>query len=70
MQPNLLDQKFNTKIKNLLGDKYIGLMAYDLREAIWLVENGYDNILMGYPLFDLKALERIAQDKRLKEALL
>ena len=57
------------KIKDYLGEQFIGLMAYDLREAIWLVENGYDNVLMGYPLFDLEALKQINKNKRLKESI-
>lgn len=39
-----------------------GLMSFDLREALWLKENGFKDILMGYPTTDLKSLEVLVQD--------
>ena len=38
-----------------------GLMTYDLREALWLREEGFDDILMGYPTMDRMALEILAK---------
>jgi D-serine deaminase-like pyridoxal phosphate-dependent protein len=37
-----------------------GLMAYSLREAIWLVHNGATDVLMGYPSVDRAALAALA----------
>ena len=56
-------------LSNELGTSFKGLMAYDLREAIWLVEEGFDNILVGYPQFDLKQIKQIDSSPRLKESI-
>jgi D-serine deaminase-like pyridoxal phosphate-dependent protein len=37
-----------------------GVMAYSLREAIWLVRNGARDVLMGYPSVDRAALAELA----------
>ena len=37
-----------------------GVMAYSLREAIWLVRNGVTDVLMGYPTVDRAALAELA----------
>lgn len=37
-----------------------GVMAYSLREAIWLVRNGITDVLMGYPSVDRAALAELA----------
>ena len=37
-----------------------GVMAYSLREAIWLVRNGVADVLMGYPSVDRAALAELA----------
>lgn len=37
-----------------------GIMAYSLREALWLVEHGARDILMGYPTVDRAALGKFA----------
>lgn len=39
-----------------------GLMTYDLREALWLRDEGFKDILMGYPTMDLEALKLLAKD--------
>ncbi|KXF54982.1 alanine racemase, partial [Rhodococcus sp. SC4] len=42
-----------------------GIMAYSLREAIWLARHGADDILMGYPTADRGALAELAADPEL-----
>jgi len=37
-----------------------GVMAYSLREAIWLVRNGTADVLMGYPSVDRAAFAELA----------
>ena len=37
-----------------------GIMAYSLREALWLVERGARDILLGYPTVDRAALAELA----------
>lgn len=37
-----------------------GVMAYSLREALWLVRNGVGDVLMGYPTADRGALASLA----------
>lgn len=46
---------------DLRGDDTVrGVMAYSLREALWLVEAGCDDVLMGYPTVDRGALAELA----------
>jgi len=40
-----------------------GVMAYSLREAIWLARAGVDDILMGYPMVDRAALAEVVNDR-------
>ena len=43
-----------------------GVLAYSLREALWLAEQGLcDDVLMGYPSVDRPALARVAGDEAL-----
>lgn len=37
-----------------------GIMAYSLREALWLVERGARDVLLGYPTVDRAALAELA----------
>lgn len=37
-----------------------GLMAYSLREALWLVDCGFTDVLVAYPTVDLDALNQLA----------
>ena len=46
-----------------------GVMAYSLREAIWLAREGHDDILMGYPSVDALALAELSGDPRLARAI-
>ncbi|WP_426594301.1 alanine racemase [Cellulomonas sp. McL0617] len=41
---------------------FAGVMAYSLREALWLVSQGVDDVLMGYPTVDTDALDKLAAD--------
>ncbi|HSE70960.1 MAG TPA: alanine racemase [Nocardioidaceae bacterium] len=43
---------------------FAGVLAYSLREALWLVANGIcDDVLMGYPTVDAVALARLTRDE-------
>jgi D-serine deaminase-like pyridoxal phosphate-dependent protein len=42
-----------------------GVMAYSLREALWLTTQGVDDILMGYPTVDRGALRELARSPEL-----
>jgi D-serine deaminase-like pyridoxal phosphate-dependent protein len=46
-----------------------GVMAYSLREAIWLVRNGVSDVLMGYPSVDAGALRELGADQALFDAI-
>ncbi len=46
----------------LARDGFSGVMAYSLREALWLVSHGVDDVLMGYPTVDTGALAALAAD--------
>ena len=46
-----------------------GVMAYSLREAIWLAHHGYDDILMGYPSVDVVAIAELSDDPGLARAV-
>lgn len=43
---------------------YQGLMCFSPREAIFLVEKGFDDLLIGYPCWDEEALHEIAEHNR------
>jgi D-serine deaminase-like pyridoxal phosphate-dependent protein len=47
-----------------------GVMAYSLAEALWLVQDGVsDDVLVGYPTADRRALAELATDQRLARAV-
>ena len=47
-----------------------GVLAYSLREALWLVGEGYaDDVVMGYPSVDRAALTRLLGDDRARGAV-
>lgn len=46
----------------LARDGFAGVMAYSLREALWLVSQGVDDVLMGYPTVDTDAMDKLAAD--------
>ena len=39
---------------------WAGVMAFSLPEACWLVEQGHDDVLVGYPTVDRGALAALA----------
>ncbi|GIG22535.1 alanine racemase [Cellulomonas chitinilytica] len=48
---------------------FAGVMAYSLREALWLAREGVDDVLMGYPTVDTGALDELAADPRAAAAV-
>lgn len=42
------------------SEQFQGIMAFHPQEAIWLSEQGFDDILMGYPVWDRASLQAIA----------
>jgi D-serine deaminase-like pyridoxal phosphate-dependent protein len=48
---------------------FAGVMAYSLREAIWLVRGGIGDVLLGYPSADREALAELAADPILTGAI-
>ncbi|PQM45882.1 D-threonine aldolase [Mycobacterium talmoniae] len=48
---------------------FSGVMAYSVREAIWLAENGVPDVLLGYPSIDRGALADLGANAALCEAI-
>ncbi|PFG44374.1 D-serine deaminase-like pyridoxal phosphate-dependent protein [Isoptericola jiangsuensis] len=46
-----------------------GVMAFTLAEALWLVEQGVADVLVGYPTVDRDALARLAADPRARREI-
>jgi D-serine deaminase-like pyridoxal phosphate-dependent protein len=44
------------------GHGFAGVMAYSVREALWLVSKGVRDVLVGYPTVDREALATLAAD--------
>lgn len=42
-------------------ERFLGVMCLTAREAVYLVERGVDDVLIGYPCFDLADLEDVAR---------
>ena len=63
------------RVPRLLGrlvqlEGIIGLMAYSLAEALWLVENNIStNILIAYPTVSMTQLQRLGDDARARQAI-
>ena len=54
----------------LAATGFAGVLAYSLREALWLCERGIsDDIVMGYPTVDLVGLERMATSEAARAAV-
>ncbi|WP_070380570.1 amino acid deaminase/aldolase [Rhodococcus sp. WMMA185] len=51
------------------ADGFHGIMAYSLREAIWLARHGASDVLMGYPTSDRGALAELSADPDLLERI-
>lgn len=51
-------------LKKILSssDLFQGIMAYDLREALWLRDEGFKDILMGYPTVDNESLIELSKN--------
>lgn len=49
-------------VERALGHGFAGIMAYSLREALWLAGTGARDILVGYPTVDREALAALAAD--------
>ncbi|WP_125776256.1 alanine racemase [Antribacter gilvus] len=49
-------------IRRGLEAGFSGVMAFSLREALWLVGEGVRNVLVGYPTTDRAALARLVAD--------
>ncbi|ACQ80154.1 alanine racemase domain protein [Beutenbergia cavernae DSM 12333] len=43
---------------------FAGVLAYTLPEALWLVEQGFDDVVVGYPTAHRAALGALAADER------
>ncbi|MFD3506266.1 amino acid deaminase/aldolase [Nocardia sp. NPDC058666] len=62
-------------LERVLGDGltakegFAGIMAYSLREAIWLVRLGARDVLLGYPVLDRAALAELAAAPALLSAI-
>lgn len=51
--------------------KYQGIMAFSLDEAVWLSQNGFDDILLGYPGWNKAQVQRVAEElKKGKDIIL
>lgn len=48
---------------------FAGVMAYSVAEALWLVEQGIDDVLLGYPSVDRAALGRLVSEPRARERI-
>lgn len=42
--------------------KYQGIMAFTLDEAVWLSQNGFDDILLGYPGWSKAQVKSVAEE--------
>jgi D-serine deaminase-like pyridoxal phosphate-dependent protein len=49
-------------VERALSHGFAGVMAYSLREALWLVSEGMRDVLVGYPTVDGEALATLAAD--------
>ena len=48
---------------------FSGVMAYSLAEALWLAEDGIEDVLLAYPSVDTAALVRLASTPALREKI-
>lgn len=44
---------------------FAGIMGFSVREAIWLVGEGFSDVFVAYPSVDLSALEQVRSDENL-----
>ena len=43
---------------------YKGLMCYSGNEALWLIEKGFDDLLLGYPIVNKEEIRKICQQTK------
>jgi len=55
--------------KALVSPGFAGVMAFSLAEALWLVEHGVRDVLLGYPSVDRRALSSLVSDPRAREQI-
>ncbi len=55
--------------RTLARDGFAGVMSYSLRESLWLVEHGIDDVLLAYPTVDPDALRALASDDAARAAI-
>lgn len=48
---------------------FAGVMSYAVREAVWLVRNGFPDVFVAYPSVDLDTIGAIAADESLREQI-
>jgi D-serine deaminase-like pyridoxal phosphate-dependent protein len=53
----------------LADDATRGVMCFTLPEALWLADQGHDDLLVAYPTVDRAALRRLADDAGLAERI-
>lgn len=51
------------------GPGFRGVLAYSLREALWLARHGHPDVVVGYPTVDLPALTELGQEPELAAAI-
>ncbi|WP_275005683.1 alanine racemase [Promicromonospora iranensis] len=56
-------------VARAVGHGFAGVMAYSLREALWLVSEGVRDVLVGYPTVDRAALASLAADATAREEI-
>lgn len=64
----------SVRVRHVLHDVltrpgFAGVMAYSVREAVWLAREGVDDVLLGYPSVDTGALDELAADPRAAAAV-
>ncbi len=52
-----------------LAAGFRSVMAYSLAEALWLADQGVEDVLVGYPTVDRPALARLAADPDARQAI-
>ena len=53
----------------LTVEGFAGVLAFSLREALWLVECGINDVVVGYPTADVEAIARLARDDRARSQI-
>jgi D-serine deaminase-like pyridoxal phosphate-dependent protein len=48
----------------LARDGFAGVMSYSLAESNWLVDNGFDDVLLAYPTTSRQSLDYLVADER------